>query len=135
MAFYQNATQLYECFQELLQRIGEVNPDAEKPLIKSRIAVRFNCTEPPAEIFINARKKPVEISYGTSKVRPDLDITLSTDTLHGILLGNISLRQSAANKSLRVKGPVHKTFALINIFTLGQDLYPQILADKGLSTE
>lgn len=135
MAFYQNASQLYECFQELLQRIAEENPDAEKPLIKSRMAVRFNCTEPAAEIFINARQKPIEIAYGPTKGRADLDITLSTDTLHGILSGDISLRASAANKSLRVKGPVHKTFALVNIFTLGKDLYPQILADKGLLTE
>ena len=41
---------------------------------------------PDAEITINGRQRPLETTFGATCLRPTLEIDLSTDTLHAIML-------------------------------------------------
>ena len=132
MSSYANANQLYQSFEMLFERLQQENPNATKGVKKLKLIIRFNCSDPAAQIIINGRGNPVEASYGSSDLKPDLDISLSTDTLHCILLGKTGIRRSLSGGKLKVKGPVWKSMALADIFNQGQTLYPLVLQKLGL---
>jgi hypothetical protein len=58
-----------------------------------------------AEVTIDARKRPLHIVYGPNGLRPELDVALAADTLHRILLGQLSLRKALGRKAVRPRGP------------------------------
>lgn len=129
MPIYANDKQLYGCLENLFSMIREAEPNAGDALLKTGLAIRFRCSDPTADILIDGRKPPVAISYGSSKVKPQIDIALSTDTLHEILLGKLRLAKALGSGRLKPKGPVWKSFALEPILLQAQRLYPNVIED------
>ena len=134
MPFYANDDQLYASLRVLFDRIEAENPQAADAMLKSRLSFRFRCAEPEAVLLIDARQRPLHITYGTNNsVKPDLDVKLSTDTLHQILLGHLSLTKALGSKQLVPTGPVWKTMVLADLFQHAKTIYPQVLQEQGLS--
>ncbi len=133
MAVYSSDKQLYDCFETLFKRIEDADEKAAESLLKSKLSIRFRCSEPAADILIDARKKPVQIAYGTTKVKPVLDIELSADTLHDILLGDIGLSKAMGSGRMKPKGPIWKSVALEPLLHDAQQLYPQVLKECNAS--
>jgi hypothetical protein len=96
------------------------------------MVIRLRCTHPSATVTINGRKRPLETVFGDSRLRPTLDIELEADTLHQIMLGEISMKRALAQGKLRVKGPVWKASALGDLFHRGQAIYPKVLQELNL---
>lgn len=135
MAFYDDSEQLYGSMRLLFARIEEEEPGAAGAMLASRLVIRLRCTTPDAEITINGRQRPVQTTFGPSSVRPTLDIELAADTLHEILLGQLSLRTALGNGLLRIRGPALKAMVLADLFRRGQVIYPEVLRTKGLVAE
>ena len=129
MSVYASEEQLYNCFESLFKRIEEEDEKAAASLLKSKLSIRFRCSDPTAVILIDARKKPVKISYRTSNVKPILDIELSADTLHEILLGDIGLSKAMGSGRMKPKGPIWKSVALEPLLHDAQKIYPQVLKE------
>jgi hypothetical protein len=134
MPAYQNSEQLTKCLQTLFERILDQGPEATRALSVSRMVLRFHCISPEAQITINGRKNPVDITYGAASLRPDLDIELTADALHQILLGELPLRKAAASGQMKMRGPITKVRALEDILHRMQSLYPQVIADLGIKS-
>jgi hypothetical protein len=132
MAFYADADQFYTCTKTLFTRIEEQEPGAADAILASRLVIRLRCTEPDAELTINGRQRPVQITFGPSRLRPTLDIELPADTLHRIMLGEVSLKKALANGQLKVLGPVWKATVLADLFHRGRALYSEVLHEQGL---
>lgn len=132
MAFFQSSEQFYTCARSLFGRLEIENPGAADSVQNAKLIIRLQCQDPAAEILVNGRRQPVEISYGPARIRPELDIGMPTDTLHRILLGELTLAQALATRSIKVRGPAWKTVALADLFLQTQALYPQILREQGL---
>lgn len=128
MSIYADSSQLYTTMQRLFSRIKDQDARSMQTVLDSRLVIRLKLSGPYAEIVINGRQKPVEISYGSSLLRPDLDVDLTADALHYILLGELRLRKALASGQMKVRGPLFKTFALEQILHTGQSIYPQIYA-------
>ena len=129
MPIYTSDEQLYACFKALFSRISEEDSEAEKALLKSKLSIRFSCSEPTAAIVIDAQKEPVQILYGPSDIKPKLDIALSADTLHEILLGDIGLSKAMGSGRMKPKGPIWKSVALEPLLHDAQKFYPEVLGD------
>jgi hypothetical protein len=134
MAFYTDSEQLYDCMRILFTRIGKEEPGAADSILASRLVIRMRCTEPSAEFTLNGRQRPVQTTFGPSPLRATLDIGLAADTLHRILLGELSLKTALANGLLTVRGPVLKAMALADLFHRGQAIYPEVLSGQGLAS-
>jgi hypothetical protein len=134
MPVYLSETQLYSCFQTLFGLIEANEPKAPESLLKASLAIRFKCRQPEANITIDAREAPVNIAYGNNAIKPTIDVGLTTDTLHCLLLGDLRLGKAVGSKQLDLKGPVWKTMALADLFHAAQQFYPQVLNDNGLTT-
>jgi hypothetical protein len=132
MTPYTNADQLYACTSALFSRIAEQDPGAADEILASHMVIRFRCTEPTAEFTVNGRRRPLQTIFGPSNLYPTLKIELATDTLHRIMLGELSLKTALARGLLKVQGPVWKSAALVDLFRQSQALYPQVLREQGL---
>lgn len=131
---YQTSEQLYQALQILFTRIARDESGAAGALQASRLAIRFNLTSPAAQVLIDGRVGPVKVRYGPEPARPDLDVDLTADALHRILLRELPLRKALGGGLMKVRGPIWKTVALEKILHAGQDLYPQVAREIGLDT-
>ncbi|MBP8000116.1 MAG: SCP2 sterol-binding domain-containing protein [Chloroflexi bacterium] len=133
MAIYRDTEQFYTCAQKLFAQIQQNDPHAAATLLQSRLVIRLQFTQPNGVILLSGRGQTVETHFGTNSLKSDLDINLSGDTLHAILLGQITLTKALGSGKLGVKGPVWKATVLADLFRQSQTLYPQILRDQGIS--
>lgn len=131
MPVYTHTDQLYSSLRLLFGRIQR-DPDATRLVADARMVIRLRCNAPVAEVVINGRLLPVKISYGATALRPDLDVALSADALHRILLAELPLRKAIGSGQMKVRGPILKTYALESVLHSGQALYPQVLRELGL---
>lgn len=132
MPVYTTADQLYSSLQQLFSRIELTDPQAMTTMQKSKLHVRFQTQQPSGIVVVNARKRPLAITYGANGSKPDVDIQLSADTLHEILLGDLSITKALGRRALVASGPIWKTKALSGIFSQARQIYPQVLQDQGL---
>ena len=132
MAIYRDTEQFYTCTQQLFALIEEKDPLAAAALLKSRLIIRLQLTQPTGEVIINGYGTAVATHFGANGTKPDLDIALSGDTLHAILLGQITLTKALGSGKLIVKGPVWKAIVLADLFRQSQTLYPDILREQGI---
>jgi hypothetical protein len=130
MAIYRDSDQLYACAEAFFTRLREAYPQAEDAVKKAKTLIRVKCTDPEVEFLINGRRDPVEITYGVGRIRPEVDVEMTSDTLHQLLVGELSLPKAATTRKLKVKGPVWKTFPLAELFERGQEIYPDILREQ-----
>lgn len=128
MASFGNAEQLKRTLQTLFDRIAQ-DDAAIRSIGKSRLIIRLDIIQPNSAVVLNGRKSPPQITYGATSLRPDLDIRLSADLLHRILLHQTRLRDAIATGQLVVHGPVWKSFVLEDIFHSAQAIYPQVLKE------
>jgi hypothetical protein len=132
MPFYNDADQLYDIARDMFARLQKRNPGAADPILKSRLVAHLKCTDPSAELTLNGRRRPVDVTYGPSSSRPMLDIALPADLLHSILLDKVSLMKAMGSGELVVKGNVLKAKALADLFHNSQEIYTEILCERGL---
>ncbi len=133
MPCYANTNQLYDSLRVLFARIEAENTQAMETILKSGLRFCFRCSDPAAELVIDARQRPLHIHYGADNTqKPDLDIELTADTLHQILLGELSLTKAMGSKKLKPKGPIWKTTILADLFRHAKIIYPEVLREQGL---
>ncbi len=127
MPFYADTEQFYSNLRALFACVAAHHPRASDAIAASHLVIRLRTTAPAGEIVINGRQKPVQTTFGPAAARPDLDIQLAADTLHRILLGELSLAKALGTGQLKVQGPIWKTLALSELLTVGQRCYPGIV--------
>jgi hypothetical protein len=126
MPIYASSSALEKNMKQLFDQIASEGDAAAEAVSKSRLIMGLTMYDPELQITVNGRVKPVEITYGPTRLRPDLGITISADALHYIMLGELSLKKALIKGQVRVRGPVHKSFVLEGVFRRGQELYPHI---------
>lgn len=132
MPFYQNAEQIYAVMDALIERLRGDEPNPVDALASSRMNVRIALSDPEAEITFEGRKRPVNVVYGPAKGRATLEISMTADQMHLILLDEYSIKKGFSNGELKVRGPVWKTMSFADIFAKGREYYPQVLQEQGL---
>ena len=110
----------------MFDQIGD-DPQVAKQVSHARLIIRLRMTDPPAEVLINGRKDLPQIFYGSTTLRPDLDIELPAEIFHRIMLAELPLGRALASGQMKVRGPIWKSFVLQEIFQSGQREYPQVL--------
>ena len=133
MPFYSDTEQFYTCTRALFARISQNNSHSADGILKARLVIRMRVHDPEAEIMLDGRQPPLKSSFGSSTLRPELDIEMSADTLHLIMLGELPLGQALGKGLLKVKGPIFRTLPLAELFHQGQQYYPGILKEQGLT--
>jgi hypothetical protein len=132
MTYFKSADQIYSIMQALFERLRHETPNPVDTLVATRLNIRISLSVPDAQITINARRPPVEVTYGNANGRVDLEIGMTADQMHLILLDEYSIKTGFANGELKVRGQVWKALSLADIFIKGRTYYPLILQENGL---
>lgn len=132
MSVFADSEQLYAVAEALFARVAAENPRAAAQLLRARLLIHIVCTHPSADIWIQARKPPLETHFGYQRLNPELDVQMEADILHEILTGRLTLSAALARQQLRVKGQVWKAKALADLFEQCQSIYPHVLQAQGL---
>lgn len=135
MPVYDSTEQFYKVTKTLFDKVQEVNPSAAADLESSKLIIRFVTSEPKAVLLINGRRHPAEIGFGENQVRPEVDVSLSADILHQILLGELGLAKALASKAVRVRGPMRKTLKVAELFHQCQEVYGEVLVAEGITLD
>lgn len=128
MPFYSDSESYYANMRALFACVQQNYPRATEAIGKSKINIRMHTIAPAGEIMIHGRETPVRTTFGENGVKPDLEIEMSADTFHKILLGDLSLRTALGNGQMKVKGPIWKAMSLGDLFTVSRKCYPDIVA-------
>ncbi len=130
MPVYNSAEQLYATFDLLFKEVQTRDSKAAEKFQKAKVLIRFYLQDPEASIIINGRRNPATITFDDMRIRPEVDVKMSADTFHHIILGDKRLSKSLANGSMKIRGPARKALALADLFKQCQDLYPEILQNR-----
>ena len=131
MPYFASPAAFYDTMQKFFEVMRAQEPNPVDTLVKQRISIQFTVREPNALIALNARRKPLEITFGEAvKFRPELSVQVQADALHKSLLDELSLTPAIANQEMKVSGPIFKTFSLKEILDQGRKLYPQIISEQ-----
>ncbi len=132
MSIYENAAQLETCADRLFRRMQEERPGALKRVLGQRMLIRLACTAPSTVIWLDGRRRPLQLAFGEARHRPHLDIALPAGTLHRILMGDVSLQKAFASGQVQVAGALWRLPALADLFNGAQTLYPAVLREMDL---
>ncbi|MCC6605944.1 MAG: SCP2 sterol-binding domain-containing protein [Anaerolineae bacterium] len=128
---YRDETHLYDCLGQLFGQVEADIPQATDSLLKAKLSIRFNVTDPAALLLINAKERPLQIEYGrANNHKPDLEVDITGEALHQILLGQLSLTKAVGSKRVKPKGPVWKVMALADLFYHAQKIYPAVYSAR-----
>ncbi|MCO6452338.1 MAG: SCP2 sterol-binding domain-containing protein [Caldilineales bacterium] len=131
MTFYTDSDQFYDVMRELFERL-EHTPGATEEFAKSGLIINVKVSNPEAFIGLNARSKPIGFTFQPDGKRPDLELFLDADLLHGIWLGKVRLRDAFFGGQIKTNGSVFKAMQLAPLFRQAEAQYPAVLKDKGL---
>lgn len=132
MSFYEDVSQFHAVLGRLFAEIEAQNPRAADLVHRSRLLIRLKTTAPTTDIWINGRQRPLKIQFGHARLHANLEVALDGDSLHQILLGELSLKRALGNGRLEVQGPIWKARALADLFEQSRAIYPRILEEEGL---
>ncbi len=132
MPIYSSAEQFYITFDLLFKEVQRRDPRAAEKVQEAKVLIRFYLQNPEASIIINGRRDPATITFDDMRIRPEVDVKMSADTFHHVILGDERLSKSLANGSMKIRGPARKALALADLFKQCQDLYPEILREQSI---
>lgn len=133
MPFYPDAQALYGSLRDVFTHIEQSAPVAYQAFLGARLALRLKCSEPAAEVLLDGRRLGrFQATYGPAAIRPDMDVELATDTLHLILLDQLTVKRAVANGLVKVRGPAWKLSALGHVMEAGRLVYPEVLRKNNL---
>jgi len=130
VAFYASSDDLYGVAGRLFEQI-QADPQATADLTRSRMGIRFRCTEPDAEFFIDGRRNPAVVKLGPTTERADLEVGMAADLLHAVWLGRVRVRDAFASGRIQVGGNIFRALMLAELFRRAETLYPQVLEEMG----
>jgi hypothetical protein len=129
MPTYADADHLYAVLKALITHIENEAPQGVAALAAQRLVVRLHMTAPDAEVTVNGRMRPPQATFGATSLRPDLDAELAADTLHRILMHELPIKKAVGDKLIKLRGPIWKVQALVDLLRAGRAFYPQVLED------
>lgn len=130
MAIFANQAQFVTVMQALFTRMETEDPQAADGLLKKKLCVQLRCVDPSAVMMFDGRKRPLSITYSSNGVKPDLNVEVTCDALHHILMGDLRLSKAVGSKQLKPNGPVWKVTPLADLFHQAQKIYPDVAREQ-----
>lgn len=130
MPVFSDTDDFYTVMQQMADALIR-DEAAVRSFQRANMTVRFRSTEPVAEMVLDGRHNPVRVLFGQQPIRADLDIALTSDLLHELLLGRRRIRDAFMAGEIRVSGNIFRALQLAEPLRHVEAIYPQVLAEMG----
>jgi len=132
---FKDAAELYECIGGLFRR-GAQDPEMGPKVRASKLIIKFNYTNPEAQLTIDAKNPPPEGMYfnvieGENDLKADVTMSMEADVAHKFWFGKLNLVMALNRGMMRAKGPIAAILKLLPSIKPAYELYPQFLREIG----
>jgi hypothetical protein len=131
MAVFESSEQFYRVMNDVFTYVIQ-HPEHIDSFTRSNLVIRMRTTDPDAEILLDGRQPPLQVFYGPTPGRANLEITLTADLLHEMWLGRESTHQAFYTGRIRTSGNLLKALQLSEIFVEAERIYPTVVQRYGL---
>jgi len=132
MAVFENVDKMQEVLGGLFENLLN-NPDFGAKFIKADIIIKFNISEPGAELWVTPGDGTTGlVAWGKQAMKPTIEMTLSGDTCHKFWLQQISMPIALAKGLIKAKGPMPKVLKLLPLLKPAYAAYPDWARSHGL---
>jgi len=132
MAVFENVDKMQEVLGGLFENLLN-NPDFGAKFIKADIIIKFNISEPGAELWVTPGDGTTGlVAWGKQTMKPTIEMTLSGDTCHKFWLQQISMPIALAKGLIKAKGPMPKVLKLLPLLKPAYAAYPDWARSHGL---
>ncbi|MBU4175864.1 MAG: SCP2 sterol-binding domain-containing protein [Actinobacteria bacterium] len=133
MPYFDSIDTMYECIQELFDRLSD-DPDIKEKALASKLIVNFIYRDPDGEVWIDCTGDSIEVTPGKSDLTADATLTMDTDIAHKFWLGKLNLIKALTSGDIESEGSVPKLLKLLPVIKPAFKIYPEILKEKGLES-
>ncbi|NOX33979.1 MAG: SCP2 sterol-binding domain-containing protein [Deltaproteobacteria bacterium] len=132
MAVFESREKLKEVLGGLFDILLN-DPKAGPKFASAGITVKFNISDPNAELFITPGDgKKGKIIWDAGDIKANVEMTLSADTCHKFWLRQIGMPVALAKGLIRAKGPMPQVLKLMPLLKPAYDAYPEWAESKGM---
>lgn len=131
MAIFQSDQQLYTVLQDVFEQ-ASADPLRVASFTRSNLVIRMRTANPTAEVLLDGRQPPLEVFYGPTPGKANLEITLEADLLHQIWTGTQSGSEAFFSGRIKTKGNLLKAMQLLDLFQEVEQVYSTVAAQHGL---
>jgi len=131
MAVYQSSEQFYQVMDEVFAYVIQ-HPQHIESFTRSNLVIRMRTTDPEAEILLDGRQPPLQVFFGPTPGRANLEISLTADLLHEMWLGRESTHMAFYSGRIRTAGNLLKAMQLSEVFAEAERIYPTIIQRYGI---
>lgn len=131
MAVYQDSDLFYQVMRDVFNYVIQ-HPQHIASFTRSNLVIRMRTTDPAAEILLDGRQPPLQVFYGPTPGRANLEISLAADLLHELWLGRESTHLAFYSGRIRTTGNLLKAMQLSEVFAEAERIYPTIAQKYGL---
>jgi len=133
LPYFDSIDTMYECIQELFDRLSD-DPDIKEKALASKLIVNFIYRDPDGEVWIDCTGDSIELTPGKSDLTADATLTMDTDIAHKFWLGKLNLIKALTSGDIESEGSVPKLLKLLPVIKPAFKIYPEILKEKGLES-
>ena len=131
MAVFESDQQLYDVLQSVFERLAAETANVTE-FSKNNLVIRMNFTDPAAQVLVDGRHPEMEVYYGTTPGKANMEFSLSADLLHSIWMGEASSSQAFFSGQIKTKGNFMKAMKLVDLFRECERVYPAVAAEYRL---
>lgn len=132
MAVYADQDQFYAIMGEVFTFVIQ-HPQHIESFTRSNLVIRMRTSDPDAEILLDGRQPPLQVFYGPTPGRANLEVALPADLLHELWLGRESTHQAFFSGRIKTTGNLLKAMQLGDVFREAERIYPTIARKYGLA--
>lgn len=125
MHAFQTTEKLYGVLENLFDRVQR-QPESVDTFVHSNLVVRINLIGPSAQILLDGRQPPLEVFLGLTPGQANFEITLKTDLLHQIWMGEVSLHSAIFKGAVKTDGNLARAQPFIELFQACGPVYQEI---------
>lgn len=131
MAVYQSSEQFYQVMDEVFAYVIQ-HPQHIESFTRSNLVIRMRTTDPETEILLDGRQPPLQVFFGPTPGRANLEISLTADLLHEMWLGRESTHMAFYSGRIRTTGNLLKAMQLSEVFAEAERIYPTVVQRYGI---
>ncbi|MCF6249157.1 MAG: SCP2 sterol-binding domain-containing protein [Desulfobacula sp.] len=130
---------VFESKEKMVEVLGGLfnillnDPDAGPKFAGSDITIKFNISDPSAQLYITPGDgKKGKVFWDVKDIKPDVEMTLSGDTCHKFWLKQIGMPIALAKGLIKARGPMPKVLKLLPILKPAFAAYPEWAKSQGM---
>jgi len=133
MPYFDNIQTLYDCLQELFDKLSD-DPVIKEKALASKLTVCFKYRDPEGQLWIDCTGEEIALLPGAQDLTADATLTMDADVAHKFWLGKLNLIKSLTSGEIESEGSVPRMLKLLPVIKPAFKIYPEILESKGLGS-